>query len=214
MRRSLIASGSRCSRTARSRPPASNTRGSTPSSPIAASPETGAVLNASRPPPAFQPQVDGAVVARRHRLPGHGWSRPALDAAIEVPVVDHVRAHDAVALERQRAVPRRRARPPAILGALVDEPHAAPEIGRRVGPHRLDQIEPVVDVEPLDRRRADYLDGELDLVVRQRARCRPSAAAATAPSCAGPAAGSRRNTSASAAVSATTLSSARLPVVA
>ena len=57
--------------TARSRPPASNTRGSTPSSAIAASPDTRRGLE--RQPPAarrLQPQIDGAIVAGRHRLPG------------------------------------------------------------------------------------------------------------------------------------------------
>ena len=88
-----------------------------------------------------------------------------LDAAVEVPVVDDGRAQDLRPLDGERAVPGGGAGAAAILGALVDEAHAGAEVAGAVGAHRLDQVEPVIDVEPLDRRRAHDLDGELGLAV-------------------------------------------------
>ena len=138
----------------------------------------------------------------------------ALDAAVEVPVVDHGRARDAVAVDGERAVPGGGARPPAVFGALVDEAHAAAEVGGRVGAHGLEQVEAVVDVEPLDRRRADHLDGELDLVVGNAGDVAHDAAAASlgigGPGCRI----AQEHLGVAMPARAVTSSSARLPVVA
>ena len=120
-RRSPITAGSRCNRTARPSPPASNTRGSTPRSLIAHVPETGSVRRVQHAVRRFrEPPIDGAVISGRHRLTRQRRFVLALNPAIEVPVIDDQRVQNTFAGDLQRAVPGGRARTAAVFGTLIE----------------------------------------------------------------------------------------------
>src|SRR6185295_1243806 len=98
------------------------------------------------------------------RLPGQRCRVLALDAAVEVPVVDHRTTQDAVAFDRERAVPGGGTRAAAVFGAFVDETHAGTEVRGGVGEHCFDQVEAIMDIHFLDRSGADDLDNEINLL--------------------------------------------------
>src|SRR5215468_1839853 len=113
----------------------------------------------------LEPKVYRTVVAGGDGLPGKHGCALLLDAAIEVPIIDHRGLENPVASDGEGAVPGRGASSPPIFGALVDEPHAAAKIFRSVGPHGLDQVKTIPDVDPFDRRSADHLDRQLNLLI-------------------------------------------------
>src|SRR5262245_57202473 len=86
----------------------------------------------------LQPEVDAAEIASRDCLPGNACAVLSLDTSVEIPIVDHARAHDAIALDLQRPIPGRGTRAASILCPFIAEAHAVAEIGRSIGPHRVD----------------------------------------------------------------------------
>ena len=103
-----------------------------------------------------EPQVDAGKVAGGHRTPGQRrTSCGLLNHSLWIEKVHRRKPRDAIARDRQLALPKRLAAAAAIFGALPEYAHATAEIGGGIGSDRLCHVRTVQHIDPLDRRGAD-----------------------------------------------------------
>ena len=86
-----------------------------------------------------EPQVDAGQIAGGHRAPGRARCPPSFPLSCRSGLRKLTGAKRAKRLpvDRELSLPMRFATAAAILRALPEHAHAAPEIGGRIGPHGL-----------------------------------------------------------------------------
>ena len=116
---------------------------------------------------ARDPGVEPAQVSGGQGAPPERVIADPVDGLVPVEEVDRAMPLDPGAFERRRSVPDDLPETAPILRPLPDDPDAVAKIPGTVGTDGLDVIQSVEDVEALDRRRREHVDGQRDAAGRQ-----------------------------------------------